>query len=417
MGSGFFIHSNRKNYSKGDPMNTKKIPVTVLSGYLGAGKTTVLNHVLNNRNGLKVAVIVNDLSEVNIDAALVKEGGGLSRTEEKLVEMSNGCICCTLREDLLREVERLARDGRFDYILIESTGVGEPVPVAQTFSYIDEEHGIDLTKICRLDCMVTVVDAYRFWNDFSSGESLIERSQAIGDDDTRDVVDLLIDQIEFCDVLLLNKSDMIEKTDLAQLEAVLRKLQPRAKLIKTVKGQVDPAEILNTGLFDFDEASRSAGWLKEMEKSVHVPETEEYGISSFVYERVKPFHPERLMKWMENWPETVVRAKGIMWVASRNDVGQSISQAGPSIQFGPSGYWIATLPKEEQEFYFQEDPELSRLWSPEYGDRINKVVFIGIGMHREQLTATLDDCLLTDSEMKQDWRRFKDKLPNLIEAT
>lgn len=395
-------------------MNTKKIPVTVLSGYLGAGKTTVLNHVLNNRDGLKVAVIVNDLSEVNIDAALVKEGGGLSRTEEKLVEMSNGCICCTLREDLLREVERLARDGRFDYILIESTGVGEPVPVAQTFSYIDEEHGIDLTKICRLDCMVTVVDAYRFWHDFSSGESLIERSQAIGDDDTRDVVDLLIDQIEFCDVLLLNKCDMIEESELAQLEAVLRKLQPRAKLIKTVKGQVEPAEILNTGLFDFDEASRSAGWLKEMEKPVHVPETEEYGISSFVYERVKPFHPERLMKWMENWPETVVRAKGIMWVASRNDVGQSISQAGPSIQFGPSGYWIATLPPEEQELYFQEDPELRITWSPEYGDRINKVVFIGIEMNREQLTAALDDCLLTDSEIKQDWKRFNDNLPNPI---
>lgn len=414
--SGFFLQDNRKNFSKGEDMNTKKIPVTVLSGYLGAGKTTVLNHVLNNRDGLKVAVIVNDLSEVNIDAALVKEGGGLSRTEEKLVEMSNGCICCTLREDLLREVERLAQDGRFDYILIESTGVGEPVPVAQTFTYIDEEHGIDLTKLCRLDCMVTVVDANRFWHDFSSGESLLERSQAIGDEDSRDVVDLLIDQIEFCDVLLLNKCDMIEKNELAQLEAVLRKLQPRAKLIKTVKGQVDPAEILNTGLFDFDEASQSAGWLKETQKPVHTPETEEYGISSFVYERVRPFHPERLMNWMENWPVEVVRAKGIMWVASRNDIGQSISQAGPSIQFGPSGYWIATLPPEEQEPYFQEDPELKKSWSPEYGDRINKVVFIGIGIVREQLISSLDDCLLTDSEMKRDWNRFKDTLPNAIDA-
>ena len=240
---------------------------------------------------------------------------------------------------------------------------------------------------------------------------MIERSQAIGDDDTRDVVDLLVDQIEFCDVLLLNKCDLIEQRELAQLEAVLRKLQPRAKLIKTTRGQVDPAEILNTGLFDFDEASRSAGWLKELEKPEHVPETEEYGITSFVYERAKPFHPERLMKWMEHWPEEVVRAKGIMWIASRNDVGQSISQAGPSIQFGLSGYWIATLPPEEQEIYLHEDPELSRTWSPEYGDRINQVVFIGIDMHQDQLTAALDDCLLTDSEMKQDWTRFKDKLP------
>ncbi|MBP3962964.1 GTP-binding protein [Paenibacillus lignilyticus] len=397
-------------------MQTKKIPVTVLSGYLGAGKTTVLNHVLNNREGLKVAVIVNDLSEVNIDAALVKDGGGLSRTEEKLVEMSNGCICCTLREDLLREVERLAQDGRFDYILIESTGVGEPIPVAQTFTYIDEEHGIDLTKYCRLDCMVTVVDAYRFWHDFSSGESLLERNEAVGEDDTRDVVDLLIDQIEFCDVLLLNKCDMINRSELVQLEAVLRKLQTRAKLIKIVNGKVLPAEILNTGLFNFDEASQSAGWLKEMEKSVHKPETEEYGISSFVYERVRPFHPGRLMKWMQNWPVEVVRTKGIMWVASRNDVGQSISQAGPSIHFGPSGYWVAALPPEEQAYYLQEDPLLSSIWSKEFGDRINKVVFIGIEMDREKLTSALDDCLLTDSEMKRDWNLFDDTLPNAIEA-
>jgi len=388
-----------------------KIPVTVLSGYLGAGKTTVLNHVLNNRDGLKVAVIVNDLSEVNIDAELVREGGGLSRTDEKLVEMSNGCICCTLREDLLREVERLAREGRFDYILIESTGVGEPVPVAQTFTYIDEEQGINLTELCRLDCMVTVVDAYRFWHDFSSGESLLQRNQAVGEDDSRDVVDLLIDQIEFCDVLLLNKCDMLDNDELNQLEAVLRKLQPRAKLIRTVKGEVDPAQILNTGLFDFEEASQSAGWLKELEKPVHVPETEEYGISSFVFERARPFHPSRLMDWLEDWPEEVVRAKGIMWVATRNDIGHSISQAGPSIQFGPSGYWLAALPKEEQEAYLREDPEMGKNWSEPFGDRINKVVFIGIDLNAGQLTASLDACLLTDAEMTSDWSRFADPLP------
>ena len=393
-------------------MNQFKLPVTVLSGYLGAGKTTVLNHVLNNRNGLKVAVIVNDLSEVNIDAELIKDGGGLSRTNETLVEMSNGCICCTLREDLLQEVERLAKENRFDYILIESTGVGEPIPVAQTFSYSDEEQNIDLTQYCRLDCMVTVVDAYRFWHDYSSGETLLERSQAVGEDDTREVVDLLIDQIEFCDVLLLNKCDMVGDDELNELESVLRKLQPRAKLIRIQNGQVDPLEILNTGLFDFDEASASAGWMKEMEKPVHTPETEEYGITSFVYERIRPFHPERLMNWMNEWPEEVVRAKGIMWLATRNRLGQSISQAGPSISFGPSGYWVAALSEEERNAYLQEDPELASNWHPTYGDRINKVVFIGIDMNRQEITKNLDDCLLTKEEMMQDWSQFVDILPN-----
>ncbi|TNJ63230.1 GTP-binding protein [Paenibacillus hemerocallicola] len=392
--------------------NADKIPVTVLSGYLGAGKTTVLNHVLNNRNGLKVAVIVNDLSEVNIDAGLIKEGGGLSRTNEKLVEMSNGCICCTLREDLLREVEKLAKEGRFDYILIESTGVGEPVPVAQTFTYIDEEHGIDLTRFCRLDCMVTVVDAYRFWHDFSSGETLLERDQAVGEDDTREVVDLLIDQIEFCDVLLLNKCDKVDEDDLVELEAVLRKLQPRAKLLRTVQGQVDPSTILNTGLFDFDEASSSAGWIKELEKPVHTPETEEYGISSFVYERNKPFHPERLMQWMSDWPEEIVRAKGMVWLATRNDMAQNLSQAGPSIQFGPAGYWVAALPEEEKRRLMAEDDALRNEWDPVYGDRINKVVLIGIGMDRARLSASLDGCLLTDDELDADWNAFPDEFPN-----
>ncbi|GMK37406.1 putative metal chaperone YciC [Paenibacillus sp. CCS19] len=395
-------------------MSQSKLPVTVLSGYLGAGKTTVLNHVLHNRQGMKVAVIVNDLSEVNIDAALVKDGGGLSRTDEKLVEMSNGCICCTLREDLLIEVKRLAEDGRFDYILIESTGVGEPVPVAQTFTYVDDDQGIDLSQWCKLDCMVTVVDAYRFWRDFSSGESLLERSQAVGEHDVREVVDLLIDQIEFCDVLLLNKCDMIENSELLELERVLRKLQPAAKIIRTINGQVDPAEIMNTGLFNFEEASRSAGWLKELEKPLHTPETEEYGIGSFVYERTRPFHPGRLMGWMEQWPEEVIRAKGIMWIASRNDIGHTISQAGPSIHFGPSGYWVAALPLEQQLMYREAEPDLNNSWSPEYGDRVNKIVFIGIEMDRERIISSLDDCLLAEDELTEDWTQYHDPLPNAI---
>jgi G3E family GTPase len=386
-------------------MQDNRIPVTVLSGYLGAGKTTILNHVLNNREGLRVAVIVNDLGEVNIDADLIRDGGGISRTEEKLVEMSNGCICCTLRDDLLQEVERLALERRFDYILIESTGIGEPVPVAQTFTYVDEEQNIDLSKLTRLDTMVTVVDALNFWNDFNTRETLADRAQEAGEGDTRGVVHLLTDQIEFCDVLVINKCDQLSDEELDKLERTLKGLQPRAKLVRASFGRVEPSDILNTGLFDFEAASQSAGWIRELQQEEHTPETEEYGIATFVYKRKRPFHPERLLKW-------IVRSKGLMWIATRNNMAISFSQAGVSRQLSPAGLWVAALSEEERFAYFGSEYEYPSDWNEEWGDRITKLVFIGIEMDREEISRTLDLTLLTDEEMAGDWRKLNDPIPN-----
>lgn len=392
---------------------TKRIPVTVLSGYLGAGKTTILNHVLSNQDGLKVAVIVNDMSEINIDASLIKNETKLSRTEEKLIEMTNGCICCTLREDLLIEVEQIVKKGDIDYILIESTGISEPIPVAQTFTYLDEESGVDLASLCKLDTMVTVVDANRFWHDFASGESLLDRKEALDEMDTREVVDLLIDQIEFCDVLILNKCDLLDPEEREELKRVLKKLQPRAKFLETEHGRLNPNEILNTGLFNFEDASESTGWMKELENE-HIPETDEYGISSFVYRRKIPFHPERLLAFLECWPPEIVRAKGFIWVASRNDWAILLSQAGTSIIFQPAGHWVASSENDKQ--VIDQEKTENPYWDDTYGDRITELVFIGIDYKEDEIIKELDHCLLNNDEMlRKDWNAFSDPLPAFAE--
>ncbi|UOB20593.1 GTP-binding protein [Macrococcus armenti] len=386
-----------------------KVPVTVLSGYLGSGKTTLLNNLLRNEKGMRIAVIVNDMGEVNIDADLIANEGHLDKTDEQLVELSNGCICCTLREDLLIEVEKLVHKGGIDYIVIESTGISEPIPVAQTFSYIDEEMNIDLTKICRLDSMVTVVDAHRFLKDFQSGDTLLDRKQAIGEADEREIADLLIDQIEFCDILILNKIDLVTADELKKLEQVLRSLQPEALFIKTSHAEVNPNLILNTYRFDFEKVSDSAGWIKELTEGHHnhTPETEEYGISSFVYHRRLPFHPERFANWMNNMHSSIVRAKGIVWLANYNTVACLFSQAGPSVDINPVTFWVDAMSEAQKNEILSARPEVLSEWDPEYGDRHTKFVIIGIDLDEEMITKSLDDCLLKTDEIDADWNQFE----------
>ena len=391
-----------------------KLPVTVLSGFLGAGKTTILSHILNNRENKKVAVIVNDMSEINIDSAIVQSEVSLNRSEEKLVEMSNGCICCTLREDLLEEVTKLAQEGRFDYLVIESTGISEPLPVAETFTFADE-NGVSLSDVANLDTMVTVVDAVNFLKDYDEAKYLQETGESLGEEDERSVADLLVDQVEFADLILISKTDLATPSEVERLTAILKTLNTSAKIIPIANGNVEIDNVLNTGLFDFERAQQAPGWLQEM-RGEHVPETEEYGIGSFSYEARRPFHPEKFHNFLHSTEKygKLIRSKGYFWLATRPQFAGQWSQAGGIARYGFAGLFWKAVPEQD----WPEDKDylasIKRMWVEPFGDMRQELVFIGQGLDQQAMTQALDACLLSEEEVLRGvayWATLSDPFP------